>query len=133
MTRDELKKLTLDFTDAFNRDDLEGVMAFMADDAVYDEFHGGQAVGQEAIREAFRPQFEGKFGVMRFLQEDLILDAETRSAMISWTCAMDNGERYGGWRGLDNLFFNQAGKIVRKETYAKTEKPLMRKLDRTAP
>ena len=30
----------------------------------------------------------------------------------------------------DLLFFNDAGKIVRKETYAKTEKPALRRLDR---
>lgn len=130
MTRDQLKDAVLAFTRAFNEDDLDGVMAHMADDAVYDEFHGGRAVGHAAIREAFRPQFEGRFGVMRFLEEDLILDAESRSAMISWTCAMDSGDRYGGWRGLDALFFNADGLIARKETYAKTEKPLMRRLDR---
>ena len=128
MTRDDLKARVLDFTDAFNRDDLDGVMAHMADDAIYDEFNGHQAIGLAAIRAAFQPQFDGKFGQMRFLEEDLIVDAEARSAMISWTCAMKTPERYGGWRGLDALFFNAAGKIIRKETYAKTEKPAMRRL-----
>ena len=128
MTRDELKRLVLDFTSAFNADDLDGVMAFMAEDAVYDEFNGHRAEGHAAIRAAFEPQFAGKFGEMRFLEEDLIVEPEACSAMISWTCAMRSSERYGGWRGLDALFFNEAGQIVRKETYAKTEKPRMRKL-----
>ncbi len=128
MTRDELKRRTLDFTDAFNRDDLEGVMGYFAPDAVYDQFNGARAEGLDAIRAAFAPQFAGAFGEMRFHEEDLILDAEARSAMISWTCAMRTPERYGGWRGLDLLFFNAAGRIVRKETYAKAEKPAIRKL-----
>jgi len=128
VTRAELERLVKDFTAAFNAEDLDGVMSFMADDAVYDEFNGVRSVGHAAIRKAFQPQFEGKFGEMRFLEEDLILDADARSAMISWTCAMRTAERYGGWCGLDLLFFNEAGKIVRKETYAKAEKPLMKRL-----
>lgn len=130
MDRAEIKRLTLEFTDAFNREDLDGVMSFLADDAVYDEFNGHRAEGLAAIRAAFEPQFAGKFGTMRFLEEDLILDGESRSAMIAWTCTLDSGDRYGGWRGLDTLFFNADGKIVRKETYAKTEKPLFKKLSR---
>ncbi len=129
MTRVELRELVLEFTDAFNREDLDGVMAYMAEDALYDEFSGHRAEGAAAIRKAFEPQFAGKFGTMRFREEDLIVDAEAKSAMISWTCTLETPERFGGWRGLDLLFFNEAGKIVRKETYAKTEKPSMRRLD----
>lgn len=130
MTRDELKERVLAFTDAFNQEDLDGVMAYMAEDAVYDEFNGHRAEGAAAIREAFEPQFAGKFGTMRFLEEDLILDPDSMSAMISWTCTLESPDRYGGWRGLDLLFFNETGKITRKETYAKTEKPAMRRLER---
>ena len=57
MARDELTKLTLDFTGAFNRDDLDGVMSYFAEDgAVYDQFDGTPARGLEAIREAFDPK-----------------------------------------------------------------------------
>ena len=76
MTRDELRQITLKFTDAFNRDDLDGVMAWFAEDAVYDEFHGVRHEGKEAIRAAFEPMFAGKFGKVRFEEEDLFLDAE---------------------------------------------------------
>ncbi|MDP6953628.1 MAG: nuclear transport factor 2 family protein [Alphaproteobacteria bacterium] len=130
MTRAELKALVLAFTDAFNRDDLDGVMAHMAEDAVYDEFNGHRAEGAAAIRKAFEPQFAGEFGVMRFREEDLIVDAEAKSAMISWTCTLSSPVRFGGWRGLDLLFFDDSGKVVRKETYAKTEKPAMKRLSR---
>jgi ketosteroid isomerase-like protein len=62
MTRAELEDLTLRFTDAFNREDLDAVMAFVAEDAVYDQFNGARAVGKAAIRAAFVPQFRGDFG-----------------------------------------------------------------------
>jgi len=35
-----LEDLTLRFTEAFNRDDLDGVMAMMTEDAIYAEFTG---------------------------------------------------------------------------------------------
>ena len=75
LSRAELEALVIAFTDAFNREDLDGVMAFLADDAVYDQFDGVRAVGKAAIREAFVPQFRGDYGTMRFVTEDLFVDA----------------------------------------------------------
>lgn len=46
MERAKLIELTHRFTDAFNRNDLDAVMAFFADDAVYDEFNGKRTEGQ---------------------------------------------------------------------------------------
>jgi hypothetical protein len=40
MSPAELHNLALRFTDAFNRDDLDSVMSFFAEGAVYDEFNG---------------------------------------------------------------------------------------------
>ena len=62
VTHAELEDLVVRFTDAFNREDLDAVMAFFADDAVYDEFDGQRRVGKAAIRAAFEPQFRGDFG-----------------------------------------------------------------------
>ena len=36
----ELNDLTIAFLDAFNRNDLDAVMGFFTDDAVYEELHG---------------------------------------------------------------------------------------------
>ena len=123
MTRDELKEITLKFTDAFNRDDLDGVMAWFAEDAVYDEFHGVRHEGKEAIRAAFEPMFAGQFGKVRFEEEDLFLDPEDGKAMISWSCVLTTSERLSAWRGLD-LLHVEGGRIVAKHTYAKTARPL---------
>lgn len=127
MDRAQLEKLVLDFTAAFNRDDLDGVMSYFAENGAYDEFNGTRSVGKAAIRAAFEPQFSGKFGVIRFLQEDLFVDPAARKAMISWECTLTSKDRAGGWRGLDLIHFDDQGRITLKETYAKAEKPLMKK------
>ena len=65
--RSELVSLTANFLDAFNRNDLDGMMAYFHPAGVYDEFNGRRNEGFDAVREAFRPQFEGAFGEMKFL------------------------------------------------------------------
>ncbi len=121
VTHSELSELVVRFTDGFNRDDLDGVMAFFADDAVYDEFNGKQSRGKAAIRAAFAPQLAGAFGRIRFETEDLFVDPESGKALIRWLCTIERDGRKRGWRGLDILAFRD-GKIVEKLTYAKAER-----------
>jgi uncharacterized protein (TIGR02246 family) len=118
--RDRLVRLTTDFVDAFNRNDLDGVMSYFADDAVYDQFDGSAASGIDQIRAAFTPQFEGAFGEMKFLDEDLFVDADTGKVMASWTCTLTARGEPVGWRGLDLLHW-QGDRVVRKLTYAKAK------------
>lgn len=123
MNRDELIDLTRRFVAAFNREDLDAVMEFFADGAVYDEFNGRRNVGKDAIRAAFKPQFSGAFGAMRFLDEDLFADAESGKVMASWRCTLALKGEPTSWRGLDLLHFVN-GRIVAKLTYAKAKTPL---------
>lgn len=125
--RAELDRLTSEFTDAFNRDDLDAVMDHFADDAFYDEFHGARHQGKAAIRAAFEPQFEGRFGKVRFDEEDRFIDVPSGKVMISWSCSLETKQGPGAWRGLDLLRF-ESGKVVEKHTYAKTKVPLMQAL-----
>ena len=118
-----LKKLVIDFTAAFNRNDLDGVMSYMAEGAIYDEFNGKRSVGKPAIREAFVPQFRGDYGKIRFQTEDMFTDVETSKALIRWLCVLETEERRSGWRGLDILHFEN-GLLTEKHTYAKAEVPL---------
>ena len=122
--RSRLEDLVLRFTDAFNREDLDGVMSFMADDAIYDEFNGRRQRGKAAIREAFVPQFRGDFGKIRFQTEDVFVDAESGKALIRWLCTLETEASAGGWRGLDILHFEN-GLVKEKLTYAKAEVPLI--------
>jgi uncharacterized protein (TIGR02246 family) len=123
MERQQLVELTTRFVDAFNRNDLDMVMSFFADDAVYDEFNGTRNEGKEAIRAAFKPQFTGAFGKMQFLDEDLFVDADTGKVMASWRCTLEAKGRPTSWRGLDLLHF-KGDKLVQKLTYAKAKVPL---------
>jgi ketosteroid isomerase-like protein len=123
MDRTRLVALTQRFLDAFNRNDLDAVMGFFADDGVYDEFNGRRSVGKAAIRAALEPQFSGRWGEMKFLDEDLFADAETGKVMASWRCTLLMKGEPTSWRGLDLLHFRD-DKLVRKLTYAKTKSPL---------
>ena len=145
LSRTELRDLVLRFTEAFNRDDLDAVMAYFADDAIYGTFDGVDAWGKPAIRAAFEPQFRGDFGRIRFHEEDLFVDESTGKAVIRWVCRHDfEGPRaaglvgmkqlfyrtvYGrsfGWQGLDVLHFS-GRLIVEKRTYARAKLPLARR------
>lgn len=122
--RERLADLVVRFTDAFNRDDLDGVMAFVADDAVYDEFNGTVNRGRAAIRAAFVPQFRGDYGTLRFHTEDLFVDPVAGKALIRWVCTLQTRRGPAGWRGLDILHVRN-GLITEKLTYAKAKVPLL--------
>lgn len=126
MKRSDLEALAVAFTEAFNRDDLDGVMSYFAEDAVYDEFDGARHRGKAAIRAAFEPQFRGAYGRLRFHQEDLFADEAAGKAMISWLLTLEKADKAGGWRGLDLLRIED-GRIVEKQTYAKARAPLIEK------
>ena len=126
VSREQLEAWVEDFTEAFNRENIDEVMAYFADDAIYDEFHGERHVGKAAIRATFEPQFEGGYGRMRFHTEDMFLDVAAGKAMISWLLTLESDDRAGGWRGLDLLHFRD-GRLVEKHTYAKTQRPLIEK------
>ena len=124
MERATLADLVIRFTECFNANDLEGVLALMADDAVYEEFTGTINRGKAAIRAAFVPQFRGDFGKMRFETEDLFVDATTGKALIRWVCHLETKRGAAGWRGLDILHV-EGGLVKHKLTYAKAKVPLL--------
>jgi len=131
-SRDQLVEITRRFTDAFNRNDLDEVMAHFGDDIVYEQFDGQVAEGRADVRAALAPQFAGAFGVMRFDEEDCFVDADARRALISWTCTLDDGQRARGWQGLDILHFTDDGLIQRKLTYGKAAKLALRPVARSS-
>ena len=117
-----LERLVVDFTEAFNREDIDEGMSYFAEGAIYDEFNEGV----EAIRRAFVPQFNGAFGRMRFHTEDMFLDVAAGKALIRWTLTLEEPHRAGAYRGLDILHFAN-GRLVEKHTYCKAKVPFIRK------
>ena len=135
------------FVEAFNVNDLNAVMTFFADNAVYRPGDGSEHRGPAAIRLAFEPQFNGAFGTMRFDEHDRLIDEASGKAAIRWVCRHDLvgakpttlalmlqriaiglavGKRFG-WEGLDVFHFNEAGQIVGKFTYANYARPQLRR------
>ena len=130
------------FNAAFNRGDLDEVMAAFAETAEYLPGDGSRHVGRAAIRKAFEPQFAGAFGAMRFDLEDQFVDEQARKATSRWICRHDLSGKHGarvspflklfirarhgarvGWRGVDVFHFDGAGLITGKYTYATYDRP----------
>jgi hypothetical protein len=125
------------FVAGFNSNSLDEVMSFFAEDAVYRPGDGRELRGRAAIREAFRPQFSGAFGAMRFLVDDRVVDEPARKAAIRWVCQHDFAGAprlrrwvfsalYGrrcGWYGNDVFHFDDRGLITGKFTYASYRRP----------
>jgi ketosteroid isomerase-like protein len=122
-----IEDLVIRFTDAFNKNDLDAVMAMMTDDACYDEFNEHRSHGKAEIRAAFEPQFKGTYGKILFHPEDIIVDVEAGKAMVRWLCTLEGPEGMRGWRGLDILHF-EGERVKVKHTYAKAAVPLLKPL-----
>jgi hypothetical protein len=126
------------YWDAFNANDLNRVMTFFSDDAVYQPGDGKTHKGKAEIRAAFEPQFDYALGAMRFDEVDRVFDVENRKLTIRYICRHDisqmkprglvmallkivarlvYGEKFG-WQGVDVFHFDADGKIKEKYTYA---------------
>ena len=56
MNRSEIERITLEFTKLFNDEDLNAVLSYFSEDAIYVEFNGIRHKGIAAIRAAFELQ-----------------------------------------------------------------------------
>jgi len=125
------------YMDAFNANDLDRVMTFFSDDAIYQPGDGNTHRGKAEIRAAFEPQFRGALGAMRFDEHDRLIDVENRKVAIRWVCRHDIshtkprglvntlrkiymglvvGDRFG-WQGIDVFHLDADGKFKKKFTY----------------
>ena len=120
--RQELLTLTDQFVDAFNRMNLDDVVSFFSEDAVYEDSSGGRHVGHKAIRTAFVPLVGGSRGRIRFDGEDVFAEVETGKVLASWRLNLDKDGDVSVIRGVDVLEF-QGNKLAKKLAYMKVDKP----------
>ena len=103
------------FGDAFNRKDVDAVMALMTDDCVHESTDpapdGVRHQGQAAVRAYWVRLFEGT-PVMRFDNEDVFVCGDR--ATVRWTFSWDGGHV----RGVDVFRFRD-GKVAEKLSYVK--------------
>lgn len=116
----ELKNLTDEFLSAFNRADVDGIMSFFTEDAVYEEFHGKITDGKPAIRKSFEGLFSGRFGEIRFDEDDTFIDSDANKVMSSWRLYLEMDGEPMVISGLDLLCF-EGDKVALKQTYMKAK------------
>jgi steroid delta-isomerase-like uncharacterized protein len=109
--------------DAFNRHDLDGILEFFADDAVFESPRGPDPwgtrfVGKEAVRAGLAKRFAGIPDV-HYGNDDHFLSADGRRGVSEWTLTgtTADGERLEV-RGCDVWTFED-GRITRKDSYWK--------------
>lgn len=108
------------YNDAFNRGDVDGVMAAMTDDCVVETPmpppDGTRIQGQDAVRALWNEFFQSASS-MEFNTEDLF--ASDDRCLVQWTfkwVGQDN--QPGSVRGVD-LFKIKDGKVAEKLVYVK--------------
>src|SRR3990172_2636788 len=108
------------FNEAFNRHDVEGVMALMTGDCVFENTNpppdGERYQGQQAVR-GFWEGFFRSSPTAVFETEELFACGDR--CFVRWLYRwVDDGGRPGHVRGID-LFRVQDGKVAEKLSYVK--------------
>ncbi|MBI1386108.1 MAG: DUF4440 domain-containing protein [Rhizobiales bacterium] len=125
-TRERLEDATNAFMAAFNAGDLDAVLGFFTDDAVFEDPRGARHEGKPAIRSAFEPLFSGALGRPRFTDDDFFCDPDAGKVMTSWHLLLEINGVPTSLRGLDLLHF-EGDRISRKLSYVKAQTPLYQK------
>lgn len=107
------------FNDAFNRHDVDGIMALMTEDCVFENTRpapdGTRIEGAEAVREHWR-QFFRNSPQARFEFGDMF--AANERAVVLWTYHWVKDTGSGRVRGVD-VFRVRHGKVSEKLSYVK--------------
>ena len=119
----DIKRIMIQWAEAWNRRDLNEVMKLFHEDAVFENWSDAKVKGKDALQKAWTPWFENH-GDFQFILEDLIIDDDEQKVIWQWSLEWPSLERgYEGKperrRGLDIIHFRN-GKIIEKYTYSKT-------------
>ena len=117
MSDDDTRATVDRFNDAFNRHDVDAVMAAMTDDCVFESTSppdGDRIVGHEAMR-AFWAQFFAASPSSRFDAEEVIVAGDR--CIVRWVHVWA-GDAPGSVRGVDVITVRD-GKVAEKLAYVK--------------
>ncbi|MGN6196988.1 MAG: nuclear transport factor 2 family protein [Ginsengibacter sp.] len=108
---------------SWNEHDLEGVIDFMHENILFENWNGSSVSGKELLKKIWERWFENH-GNFKFTTEDLFIDEQKQKIAFSWTLEWPSLEKkYLGRpemrRGMDILHLEN-GKIKTKITYSKT-------------
>lgn len=123
LTRDEIEKILIEWNEAFNAHDLDGVLERLHDDIYFENWTGGRVKGIESLKTAWAPWFKDHGG-FRFTPEDTLIDEAQQKAVTRWRLDWPSTE--AGFEGLpetrlgvDVMRFED-GKVIEKLTYSRT-------------
>ena len=108
---------------AWNNHDLVGVMSFVHENIVFENFTGEIIIGKEQLKKAWIPWFINH-GNFRFIEEDLFFDVDEQKLILKWRLERPSTEKLLMGkpeirRGVDVIHFEN-GKVIQKHSYSKT-------------
>jgi hypothetical protein len=123
LAREEMAACLLAWQSAWNRHDLEGVLALFDEDVLFDTWTGQCLQGKVLLRRVWAPWF-ANHGDFCFSDEETFVDEQEQKAVFRWRLEWPSPERGCTGRpeirrGIDVLHFRN-GLIVRKLSYSKT-------------
>jgi steroid delta-isomerase-like uncharacterized protein len=122
-----LEKVIAAYGEAWNRHDIEAILAMHTEDSVFENYtSGGQAVGRAAIREILKAVFSAfpdiRFDARRtYVRDGLVTQEWTASATLAipytsgGITVQPTGKRVS-WNGVDVIPFT-GNLITRKDVY----------------
>jgi ketosteroid isomerase-like protein len=121
MDHDDAVRMLEEIAAAFDRHDLDGIMAHFADDAVFEgprgaEPWGTRFTGREAVRQGFAARFAGIPDV-RYRDDTHLVDGDRGASEWTLSGTTTDGERIEV-RGCDLWTFRD-GKVVKKDSFWK--------------
>jgi ketosteroid isomerase-like protein len=118
---DDAVEMLANIAAAFDRHDLEGILRYFADDAVFDSPRGpdpwGQRfVGKEALRDAFAARFSG-IPDIRYQDDEHFVDGDRGASEWTLSGTTTDGQRIEV-RGCD-LWNFRGDQVVKKDSFWK--------------
>jgi len=123
LSQKKIRTLLKTWNLAWEKYDLDRVMALFHDDIFFENWTGAYVKGKKALRSAWEPWFSNH-GNFRFLEEETFIDELHQKALYRWILEWPSSEP--GFedkpeirKGVDVIHFKD-GKIINKLTYTKT-------------